>query len=62
MNCLFLENHYYQLIAALDEDEFVELLEVSLEVAQSMVADQRIFDAKTAFAVLWLAAHLENNL
>ncbi len=48
--------------AALDEDEFVELLEVSLEVAQSMVADQRIFDAKTAFAVLWLAAHLENNL
>ncbi len=48
--------------AALDEDEFVELIEVSLEVAQSMVADQRIFDAKTAFAVLWLVAHLENNL
>ena len=48
--------------AALDEDEFVELLEVSLEKAQSMVADQRIFDAKTAFAVLWLATNLENNL
>ncbi len=48
--------------AALDEDEFVELLEVSLEEAQSMVGDRRIFDAKTAFAVLWLATYLENNL
>ena len=45
--------------ADLDEDEFVELLEVSLEEAQVMVADQR---TKTAFAVLWLAANLENNL
>ncbi|MEY9978676.1 NUDIX domain-containing protein [Lysinibacillus sp. RC79] len=42
--------------ADLDEDEFVELLEVSLEEAGQMVADERIFDAKTAFAVLWLAA------
>lgn len=42
--------------ADLDEDEFVELLEVSLEEAEQMVADERIFDAKTAFAVLWLAA------
>ncbi len=42
--------------ADLDEDEFVELLEVSLEEAQQMVADERIYDAKTAFAVLWLAA------
>ncbi|MFJ3387952.1 MULTISPECIES: NUDIX domain-containing protein [unclassified Lysinibacillus] len=41
--------------AELDEDEFVELLEVSLEEAGQMVADERIFDAKTAFAVLWLA-------
>ncbi|MFJ6207550.1 NUDIX domain-containing protein [Lysinibacillus sp. NPDC092081] len=42
--------------ADLDEDEFVELLEVSLEEAGQMVADERIFDAKTAFAVLWFAA------
>lgn len=42
--------------AELDEDEFVELLEVSLEEAGQMVADERIYDAKTAFAVLWLAA------
>ncbi|MEB2281435.1 NUDIX hydrolase [Lysinibacillus xylanilyticus] len=41
--------------AELDEDEFVELLEVSLEEAGQMVADERIYDAKTAFAVLWLA-------
>jgi ADP-ribose pyrophosphatase len=38
----------------LDEDEFVELLEVSIEEAEGMIADGRIFDAKTAFAVLWL--------
>ncbi|MBG9456599.1 ADP-ribose pyrophosphatase [Lysinibacillus sphaericus] len=42
--------------ANLDEDEFVELVEVSLEEAGQMVADERIYDAKTAFAVLWLAA------
>lgn len=41
--------------ADLDEDEFVELVEVSLEEAQEMVADERIYDAKTAFAVLWFA-------
>jgi len=45
--------------AELDEDEFVELLEVSLEEAQAMVADGRIYDAKTAFAVLWLALQQE---
>lgn len=41
--------------ADLDEDEFVELLEVTLEEAQEMVADARIYDAKTAFAVIWFA-------
>ena len=39
---------------ALDEDEFVELMEVSLEEAEAMMADGRIYDAKTAFAVLWM--------
>lgn len=38
----------------MDEDEFVELMEVSLEEAQAMMADERIYDAKTAFAVLWM--------
>lgn len=39
--------------AVLDDDEFVELLEVSIEEAEQMMADNRIYDAKTAFAVLW---------
>lgn len=38
----------------MDEDEFVELMEVSVEEAEAMVADTRIYDAKTAFAVLWM--------
>lgn len=40
--------------AQLDEDEFVSLLEVSIEEAEEMVKDERIYDAKTAFAVLWM--------
>ncbi|MFJ7661187.1 NUDIX domain-containing protein [Lysinibacillus sp. NPDC097162] len=54
---LFVGTDLYQIenSAELDEDEFVELLEVSLEEAQAMVADGRIYDAKTAFAVLWFA-------
>ncbi|EMA6341446.1 NUDIX hydrolase [Bacillus cytotoxicus] len=40
--------------AALDEDEFVELMEVSLEEAISFVKSQRIHDAKTMFAVQYL--------
>ncbi|MFC7685183.1 NUDIX hydrolase [Ureibacillus sp. GCM10028918] len=43
--------------ADLDEDEFVELLEVTIEEAEEMVKEQRIFDAKTAFAVLWMKAN-----
>ncbi|QDQ01927.1 NUDIX hydrolase [Lysinibacillus fusiformis] len=53
---LFIAKDLYKIEnkAQLDEDEFVELLEVSLKEAQAMVADERIYDAKTAFAVLWL--------
>ena len=40
--------------AELDEDEFVSLMEVSIEEAEEMVRDQKIYDAKTAFAVLWM--------
>lgn len=38
----------------LDEDEFVELMLVSLEEAQQLVDSQEIFDAKTAYAVQYL--------
>lgn len=40
--------------AELDEDEFVELMAVTVEEAEQMMADGRIYDAKTAFAVLWM--------
>jgi ADP-ribose pyrophosphatase len=36
-----------------DEDEFIGLLEVTIEQAEEMVATGKIFDAKTAFAVLY---------
>ena len=37
-----------------DEDEFIGLLEVTIEEAIEMVASGQIFDAKTAFAVLYV--------
>ncbi|RUL55100.1 NUDIX hydrolase [Lysinibacillus antri] len=40
--------------AELDEDEFVEILKVSIDEAEEMVQNKRIYDAKTAFAVLWM--------
>ena len=39
--------------AAGDEDEFIGLMEVTIEQAEEMVASGKIFDAKTAFAVLY---------
>ena len=38
----------------LDEDEFVSLMEVTLEEAEEMVEDEQIYDAKTAFCVIWM--------
>ncbi|MFS0687963.1 NUDIX hydrolase [Sporosarcina sp. 179-K 8C2 HS] len=38
--------------AAGDEDEFLEIMECTIEEAEEMVLDQRIYDAKTAFAIL----------
>jgi len=35
-----------------DEDEFIQLFECTIEEAEEMVLDQRIYDAKTAFAIL----------
>jgi ADP-ribose pyrophosphatase len=40
--------------AALDEDEFVNLEELTLDEAIQYVRDKRIFDAKTIFAVQYL--------
>jgi ADP-ribose pyrophosphatase len=38
----------------MDEDEFLDLIEVSLEEAEKMVKDQTIHDAKTAYAILYM--------
>lgn len=40
--------------AALDEDEFVNLEELTLTEAMKYVEDQKIYDAKTAFVVQYL--------
>lgn len=40
--------------AALDEDEFVYLIEATIEEAEEMVKKQQIYDVKTAFAILWM--------
>lgn len=37
-----------------DEDEFVELMEVSLDEALQLIADKKIYDAKTIFAIQYL--------
>lgn len=38
----------------LDEDEFVEVMEVSLEEALHLIEKQHIYDAKTAYAIQYL--------
>ena len=45
----------------LDEDEFVELLEVTLEEAEQLVAEGKIYDAKTAFAIIWMKLYLSKE-
>lgn len=40
--------------AELDEDEFVDLMEVTLEEALQLIQENRIYDAKTAYAVQYL--------
>lgn len=44
--------------ASPDEDEFVELMEVSIEEAERLVEKQQIYDAKTILAIMWA----KNNL
>lgn len=40
--------------AGLDEDEFVHVVELTLEEAQQFIREQKIYDAKTAYAVQYL--------
>jgi ADP-ribose pyrophosphatase len=40
--------------ATLDEDEFVNILELSLEEANLYIEEKKIYDAKTAYAVQYL--------
>ncbi len=40
--------------ATLDEDEFVNLLEISLDEAIQLIKEQKIYDAKTVYAVTYL--------
>ena len=50
---LYLAEDLYEIEnpAAGDEDEFIELLEVTIDEAEAIGASGEIFDAKTAFAV-----------
>lgn len=40
--------------ASLDEDEFVNVIELTLEEALQYIKEQKIYDAKTAYAVQYL--------
>lgn len=37
-----------------DEDEFIEIIELTLEEAEQYIKEQKIYDAKTAYAILYL--------
>ncbi|MFC4354526.1 NUDIX hydrolase [Chryseomicrobium palamuruense] len=41
----------------LDEDEFVEVREITLREAEELIESEEIFDAKTAFAIQWWRLH-----
>lgn len=58
---LFLAKELYEIEnpADGDEDEFIEILEVTIEEAEAMVVSGEIFDAKTAFAVLYTKHELK---
>lgn len=40
--------------ASLDEDEFLNLVELTLEEAETLINEQKIHDAKTAYAVTYM--------
>lgn len=43
-----------------DEDEFIELMELSLDEVKELVSQQRIQDAKTNYAILYLETLLQD--
>lgn len=45
----------------LDEDEFVDIVEVTLEEAKNMIETKEIYDAKTAYAVLYLTLKMKKE-
>jgi ADP-ribose pyrophosphatase len=45
---------------SLDEDEFVERVELSIEECQAKIASGEICDAKTIYAIAWWTAKLNN--
>ncbi|SNZ10492.1 ADP-ribose pyrophosphatase [Terribacillus aidingensis] len=44
-----------------DDDEFVELMELTLEEAEALVKEERIHDAKTMYALLYLRLKHASN-
>ena len=58
---LYLAENLYEIVnpAAGDEDEFIEVLEVTIDEAEQLVASGEIFDAKTAFAVIFAKHQLK---
>lgn len=52
---LYLAEELYEIEnpASGDEDEFIELVTVSIEEAEKLVATCEIYDAKTAFAIIY---------
>nr|WP_270895503.1 NUDIX hydrolase [Aliibacillus thermotolerans] len=48
-------------VAQGDEDEFVEMVEVTLEEAQQMIKTKAIHDAKTVFAIYYLLQQKEQE-
>jgi len=47
--------------AVTDDDEFVELMEVSVADAEEMIRSEQIYDAKTAYAVQWVKNYLSDK-
>lgn len=51
---LYFTNNLQKGNVNMDEDEFVELMEVTVEEAEALIATKAIYDAKTAYAIQFL--------
>ncbi|GAF66736.1 putative phosphohydrolase [Bacillus sp. TS-2] len=56
---LYFAEHLTTGVKKPDEDEFLDLLEVSLEEAEQMIENEEIHDAKTIYAVSYVKGLLE---